>query len=221
MRTIHTRTVPPRLLATSLAILAVALAVAWLFLRPDQPPARERRNIPAPPPQPRMASAGTETPATVRPAEPVAPQVPPAADPPAPVSAEDPSPGAAGPTRLEASLEGFMGPSYKVSIGPRGTVLYQHNARGFIAREGTTSTELAVTPQQWAAFRSSLDAAGVWSWKKTYDDNPVPDGTVWKFNVEWPDARAFSSGRNAYPDSRSFELFRAAVRELIGGREFR
>ena len=126
------------------------------------------------------------------------------------------------PRRFSASMEGFSGPSYSVRMYADGSLLeYLYNPRGFTMRPEAQRTVVKVTPQQWAAFRRNLETAQFWSWEKEYTDNDVPDGTTWRTEVAWADRSGASWGRNSYPDARQFSIFRTAVQELIGGREFR
>lgn len=125
------------------------------------------------------------------------------------------------PQKFEASLEGFCGASYRVQMTANGSVSYWCNPRTFTSQPGTTRTLVKVTPEQWALFRQRLEAAQVWKWKHAYNDRPVPDGTVWKAVVVWGERSVTAEGRNDYPDKKQFAAFTAAVKELLGGKEFK
>jgi hypothetical protein len=81
-------------------------------------------------------------------------------------------------------------------------------------------TRIRVPTQRWLAFRKHLDLARVWSWRRQYIDLAVADGVGWELQVAYPDRSTTSRGSNAFPPKRQFEQFRAAVRELTGGKSF-
>ena len=72
----------------------------------------------------------------------------------------------------------------------------------------------------WDEFRQQLNQAEVWKWRRQYDDLTVVDGTVWELEIEYSDQSIVSSGNNAYPTEKQFNLFLDAVSDLADGNLF-
>jgi len=134
------------------------------------------------------------------------------------LQAADPS---VAPKKFSAAIGGFLGGSFTVEMTAPDTVTYASNPRTFTGGPGTRQTTIKVTDAQWTAFRSHLNAAKVWNWKASYSDPGVADGTVWHFVVDFGDKKITSDGNNAYPEQAQFDAMLAAVRELLGGKDFR
>jgi hypothetical protein len=125
------------------------------------------------------------------------------------------------PTKMSLGIGGFLGASYRVELVEGGSaVKYLYNPHTFTDFKGTKEEQILIPPQRWAAFRRSLDAAGVWAWNKQYMNKDIQDGTVWHVTVEWAGKRIKSEGDNAFPTEKDFTAFKAAVTELLGGRKF-
>jgi hypothetical protein len=125
------------------------------------------------------------------------------------------------PARFSASLEGFMGPSYKVEMATDGSVIYLHNPKGFTSAKGVKRTVVKVRPQEWVTFCKSLEEAGCFAWKKDYIRADVLDGTSWTLDFSWAGRNIASRGRNAYPNKKQFDAFTAATVKLLGGKDFK
>lgn len=124
------------------------------------------------------------------------------------------------PDTFEASIGGFTGASYRVSLIDKDTLLYEMNPQTFTTAEGTRREKVKVTPADWETFRKKLEAANIWSWKSEYLDPNVLDGTVWQLKIAYPEQEQTSRGSNAYPLKSEFNLLTAAISDLIGGRAF-
>lgn len=134
------------------------------------------------------------------------------------------------PDEFYASIGGYMGPSYRVELDD-GVLVYTRMDSGY---EEAEVVELQPSDEEWSAFLKALDEIGVWSWEEQYRDSEVCDGTHWSFRIEVDGRRLETSGSNDYPGlsiieaqekneepHAPFRAFEEAVRELIGGREFR
>ncbi|HSI11800.1 MAG TPA: hypothetical protein VK961_07135 [Chthoniobacter sp.] len=132
--------------------------------------------------------------------------------------AADPS---AAPKKFSVAIGGFLGGSFRVEMTAPDALVYTHNPRTFTGGPNTNQTTVKVTDAQWKAFRSRLDAAKVWTWKSDYVNNGILDGTLWNLTADFGDKKIESHGRNAYPDQAQFDAMLAAVRELLGGKDFR
>jgi|GEM_PF-1097674 len=126
------------------------------------------------------------------------------------------------PSRLTASVGGFLTSSYKIDLQEDGNLVYWQNPTAFALLAPVTEQEtLKISDERWARFRESLDDARVWTWDQEYIDPNVLDGTTWRLEVVYADRSINSHGSNATPKGRQFRKFLSAVEELIGGREFR
>lgn len=120
------------------------------------------------------------------------------------------------PTRFEAFVGGYMGPSYAVRL-EAGEVVYERFTEGYELAEHVRITP---APQAWAAFLAVVDHFDVWSWQRSYSPvDAVVDGTMWSLTLEGTTRRIEARGANAYPND--FEEWCRAVSELVRGREFR
>jgi hypothetical protein len=125
------------------------------------------------------------------------------------------------PTKLSLGIGGFLGASYRVElVQGTATVRYLHNPHTFTNSKGTKEEKIEIPSQRWTSFRKGLDAASVWRWKRQYVRKGVADGTVWDITIEWGDQNISSTGVNAYPNEKEFAAFKAAIRDLLGGKNF-
>ena len=117
----------------------------------------------------------------------------------------------------------FKKPDYQIVLR-EGVLIYSK-------RDGSETIECKITPttEQWNRFRRELDRINVWQWQGDYVATNSLDGTGWKLLVGYPDRSLRKSGSNLYPDrsgkpsatpTRAFQDYLAAVRKLIGDREF-
>lgn len=125
------------------------------------------------------------------------------------------------PAHFDVGIGGFLGGSFEVKLKSPTQILYLHNPHTFTSAEGTQSESIAVTTAQWEKFCASMEAIKIWNWERRYVDASVMDGTQWHAEMTFGSKSLKTSGYNAYPDSQEFGKFLSAVRELIGGREFR
>jgi len=125
------------------------------------------------------------------------------------------------PEKFEASIGGFLGPSYEVELQSDGTLHYMDNMDSpyDIPIRGKERSGITVSEDQWREFREALDNANVWSWKEYYDSE-VYDGVQWGLTIKYGDAYVSSGGSNNYPPEEEFKQFEAAVMRLIGDKDF-
>lgn len=129
------------------------------------------------------------------------------------------------PDRLRISLGGFDGPSYELVLS--NGVLWYKSGDYLYQLETQTAEALQPTDEQWEHFRAALDQLDVWTWKASYVNLNVLDGTQWRFTVAYPNKSLITEGSNGYPGSTNdqpaelFNGFLNAVEQLIGGRKFR
>jgi hypothetical protein len=82
------------------------------------------------------------------------------------------------------------------------------------------------TEDQWRAFWTAAERAGVQHWRPRYAAEGVVDGNGWSLRLVGGDFRLMSTGSNAYPDNRggehelemteAFQSFRSALGNLVG-----
>ena len=129
------------------------------------------------------------------------------------------------PDCLGISLGGGDGPSYELVLS--NGVLWYKSGASFFPLETQTAEAIEPTDEQWKHFRESLDQLDVWTWKASYVDLNVLDGTQWRFTVAYSNRTLMTEGSNGYPGSTNeqpaegFNGFLDAVEQLIGGRKFR
>jgi hypothetical protein len=115
-------------------------------------------------------------------------------------------------------IGGLFGPSFEV-FSDGVTVRYKR-AEGMYALETTSGVTFTPDLKQWKQFRQDLDQLDAWKWQARYVNEGVMDGTKWYATIaDGPNRIISSSGSNAYPEG--FDGFLAAVRRLIGDREFK
>ena len=123
------------------------------------------------------------------------------------------------PIAFVASIGGHFGPSFKVEMIGNGNLMYHQSPNGFIG-DGGTSEEILMTEDMWNQCQQRLNNAELWKWRRRYDDPTIADGTVWKLRLEYYDQSIVSSGSNAYPTPKQFEIFLDAVSDLAEGNPF-
>jgi hypothetical protein len=139
-------------------------------------------------------------------------------------SADDPS---VIPTHFVARIGGFLGSTYSVELKD-GILTYTAAGRG-----QTNVRHATITPTEaaWREFRQALDELKVWQWQNDYPRGGVVDGTQWLFEIAYKDRALKSRGDNNYPDASGtptgkpeftpvFERYLAAIKKLIGGKDF-
>lgn len=141
-----------------------------------------------------------------------------------------PAPGASertsAPNHFHARIGGFLGNTYEVVL--KGD--YIEFAR-FAGGQEPLRDRVRPTDEQWRAFRTELDAIGIWQWRAQYIDSGVADGTQWLLDVSYPDRAIKTGGSNDYPGARTdgsggpksskiFLRYLRAVQQLLGGKSF-
>ena len=129
------------------------------------------------------------------------------------------------PEGFEVSIGGYMGFSYSVSKSEKGLLRYTSFSQGYTPYETVTVTP---SDEDWEIFRKALDDLDVWNWQPEYPNPDVCDGTQWGIEIHWGEKKIASRGDNNYPGtagslsetSDEFSRFLAAVRRLIGNRNF-
>ena len=117
------------------------------------------------------------------------------------------------PLQLSAFIGGFFGASYTIELKD-GILHYSVREHG-----KETNTTITPTAEQWISFRQALNELNIWNWQKHYKDRHVLDGTIWSVNIVYQGRKLVSDGSNQYP--KQFEQYLAAVRKLLGGKQFR
>jgi len=131
------------------------------------------------------------------------------------------------PAKFLVRIGGFLGPSYSVELVDN-VLVYGKVKAGVLVEP----TKIRPSPEQWNAFRVSLDNIGAWKWQSTYYASDVRDGTAWLVDIEYADRKLSSAGSNSYPGlsgapsrdvgyTKEFEAYLSAVETLIGNRPFR
>lgn len=121
------------------------------------------------------------------------------------------------PTWLEVSIERDGGPSYRVSLS--GMALEYHAAPD---GDFSTTTAERVRPRKddWREFLTALEAAQLFQWAPEYTGEPTTPATRWSIELGQHYRNFTTSGENAYPAADAFAKFCAAMRGLLGGRDF-
>ena len=129
------------------------------------------------------------------------------------------------PKNFSTSIGGWHGASYSVDIKD-GVLNYSKSA-------GKKTNEFTLTPtlEQWKTFKSALNSLNVWKWKSDYINLNILDGTSWSLDIEYSDRKLHARGANDHPTqsgkangkpepTEAFNTYLAAVRKLLGGKEF-
>jgi|TARA_B100001964_G_C13978731_1_gene485232 hypothetical protein len=126
---------------------------------------------------------------------------------------------------LNFNIGGFGG-GYERVIWQDNKLHYQFSERPFYDDEEKLLYEkeeqikvLNVTSpsiKDWEEFWKVIDALKVWSWKKSYYDENVDDGTQWELKIKRQGRRRRRMfGSNAYPEPRgTFDSFIKALNKL-------
>ena len=131
------------------------------------------------------------------------------------------------PKRFTARIGGFLGASYSVELRD-GALLYTSSESGQRNQKHATLTPTAA---QWRDFRQALDDLKVWQWRADYPRQGTVDGTQWMLDIAYADHALTAHGDNNYPDptgkptgspdsTETFHRYLAAIRKLIGGKNF-
>lgn len=116
------------------------------------------------------------------------------------------------PEAMVLYVGGSEGPSYQVDLAEQ-SLRYRKSW----GDKGTVET-IKPTVEQWAAFQAVLEEIRAWEWKKSYATAQVKDGTHWSVTMAFRGRKIESTGSNAYPPD--FDKYLAAVKALLGGKEF-
>ena len=81
----------------------------------------------------------------------------------------------------------------------------------------------------WKRFWEAVEIAGVWKWKKSYENIDVLDGTQWSLKLKYQGRSLTAEGSNAYPGhgepefpaTCEFGQFIKALQQLTGKAEIR
>lgn len=117
------------------------------------------------------------------------------------------------PESMTLTMGGPQGPSYRVELVER-SLKYTKS----IGDNGMVET-INPTAEAWADFQQVLEGIRGWEWKKSYDRPEIKDGDHWTVKIAHRGRTIDSEGHNAFPPD--FEKYLAAVKALLGGREFR
>lgn len=131
------------------------------------------------------------------------------------------------PREFSAYIGGSLESAYRVELKD-GVITYTM----LLGNRVTSQTRITPTDEQWRSFRKTLDELKVWGWQKEYAGYGVLDGTGWSLHLLYSDHLLDSKGDNNYPDAhgkpnkepkptKTFQLFCAAIQQLLGGKEFR
>jgi hypothetical protein len=121
------------------------------------------------------------------------------------------------PEEFGASIGGFLGQSYWVSLEGNAIEYSSSTSTGIVPKDKLV---FHPTEAEWSTFKKMLDEANIWKWKKRYVNSSVQDGTQWSLQIKWAKRSKTSSGNNAFPDKKNFDEFLKAVQVLIKGNEF-
>jgi hypothetical protein len=131
------------------------------------------------------------------------------------------------PTRFTARIGGFLGASYSVELHD-GVLLYTSAERG---QRNQKKEKVTPTAAEWRDLRQTLEDLKVWQWRADYPSHGVVDGTQWMLDIAYADRSLTAHGSNNYPGTagapngrpdttEAFNRYLAAIRKLIGGRNF-
>ncbi len=140
-------------------------------------------------------------------------------------SAAEPS---AVPKTFRAHIGGFGGGDFVVEL--RDNVL-TYTARARERGQPARTETIVPSAAQWREFRAALDDLRIWEWKKEYASKGIVDGTQWSIDIAYADRSLAAQGSNNFPDAggqptgdpvptKTFQRYLAAVKNLLGGREF-
>ena len=127
------------------------------------------------------------------------------------------------PVQLNVGIGGFLGPSYRVEL-VSGLLVCTETRRG----KQVSTHQAQVTQAGWMAFRSELDRLNVWSWRGSYFNSAVSDGTQWRVRISYPDRSVASEGSNSFPGAgglpnlspertAAFSQFTSSIARLVPG----
>lgn len=131
------------------------------------------------------------------------------------------------PLDFYAGIDSFGSHSYRVLLRD-GKLIYED----IDSDRPPVSTYITPSPEEWRAFRSTLDKIGVWAWRASYErKETINDGTSWWLYVRYSDQHVDSRGGNCYPGASGecaglplrtpiFRKFEAGIEALLGGKPF-
>jgi len=134
------------------------------------------------------------------------------------------------PKEFSAIIGGFLGSTYAVEL--RDGALHYTEKKNRNGHYGiTSSATLTPTSEDWQKFRKTIDHLNIWQWRADYPSRGTQDGTQWSLKIAYSDRAVKTHGNNNYPDAngrpkdnsdptKTFNEYLAAVRTLIGGRNF-
>ncbi len=146
----------------------------------------------------------------------------------APMSGSDGAEPSPAPTKFRAHIGGFGGGNYVVEMHDD-VLTYTARTK---ERGRPAQTEAVIpTAAKWREFRAALDELRIWQWKSDYPTQGALDGTQWSLEVAYADKSLVTQGSNNFPDAsgeptgqpvptKVFQRYLAAVKSLLGGREF-
>ncbi len=132
------------------------------------------------------------------------------------------------PKTFRAHIGGFGGGDFVVEL--RDDVL-TYTARARERGQPARTETIVPSAAQWQEFRAALDEIRIWDWKSQYSNKGVVDGTQWSIDITYADRSLATQGSNNFPDAtgrptgdsvptKTFQRYLAAVKNLLGGREF-
>jgi hypothetical protein len=134
------------------------------------------------------------------------------------------------PKKFNAVIGGFLGSTYSVELRD-GALRYTEKRQTLVGYGEISSATVVPTSQQWEEFRKSLDQLNIWQWRADYPSHGTQDGTQWSLEIAYVDHHLKTHGDNNYPDAsgkpngephstKTFDLYLAALKKVIGGRSF-
>lgn len=133
----------------------------------------------------------------------------------APLAQAQHAPGASAPEHFQF-LQGHAYMGGESLVWENGKLISTKNVANFDGKGGVRKTveQFEPSPQAWARFWKTLEAAGVWKWKDHYDNAVyIADGEGWSLELRHAGRSLKSQGYNAVPSE--FDAFRKAVDQLI------
>ncbi|MBZ4218611.1 MAG: hypothetical protein LAC69_00260 [Chlorobium sp.] len=129
------------------------------------------------------------------------------------------------PNKMRIWSGGCFGNNYELTFDGS-NLIYSARVDG-----DTTEDLISATREDWEAFRSEIDAIGIWNWHAHYYNSDILDGNQWEVKIKWGGRSCRIDGSNDYPTedgtplqtdepADTFSRFLHAVMRLAGGRAF-